>query len=217
MTDTQNLLDDLRKTRLIAVVAIPDPELSVPLAEALLKGGVNWIEITFRNDFASESLNKLQESKIFNKMYVGAGTVRTIEQAKKAIEAGVKFIVSPGFSVKVLKYVEYNSEIPFFPGVDSTIGIELACDLGLRILKFFPAGVSGGVKWLKAVKGPYFDISFIPTGGVNLETLRGFLELPNVIGCGGSFLAPRKLIIEKNWDKITEICEKAMKIVRSIE
>ncbi|MHA1680977.1 MAG: bifunctional 4-hydroxy-2-oxoglutarate aldolase/2-dehydro-3-deoxy-phosphogluconate aldolase [Promethearchaeota archaeon] len=208
------LLQDLEGSKLVAVVAIHDSARAVPLARALLAGGINFIEITFRTNCAAEALNALQSANLG--IHVGAGTVRTKEQASSAIAAGSEFIVSPGFNGDVIQLVT-NAGIPFFPGVDSTIGIEKAVARGLKILKFFPAGVSGGVKWLKAMKGPYFDIQFIPTGGVTLENMKDYLELPNVIAIGGSFLAPKQLIEEGKFDEITGICRKAREIVKNIK
>ncbi|MGV9172387.1 MAG: bifunctional 4-hydroxy-2-oxoglutarate aldolase/2-dehydro-3-deoxy-phosphogluconate aldolase [Promethearchaeia archaeon] len=211
----EKIIEDLKKNPLIAVVAIPDPHLAVPLAKALLQGGVNCIEITFRNENAAEALHNIRDASL--SIFVGAGTVRTHEDARKAIEAKTDFMVSPGLNESVIKYVQDNSEIPFFPGVDSTLGIEKAYNLGLKTLKFFPASVAGGPNWLKSVKGPYYDINFIPTGGVALANLEEYLSLPNVIACGGSFLARSHLIEDEKWDDITHTAKKAMKIVKKVK
>jgi len=213
--ETEQIVEKLEKNPLIAVVAIPNPNLAVDLAKALLEGGVNCIEITFRNKNASEALQNLKNADL--PVIYGAGTVRTIEDAKNAIKAGVHFIVSPGLNEKVIKYVQQNSDIPFFPGIDSTLGIEKAVNLGLKHLKCFPASVVGGPKWLGSMKGPYYDIKFMPTGGINLANLREYLSLPNVIACGGSFLARGNLIKQQKWDEIIQKAKKAFDIVREIK
>ncbi|MFX0101353.1 MAG: bifunctional 4-hydroxy-2-oxoglutarate aldolase/2-dehydro-3-deoxy-phosphogluconate aldolase [Candidatus Hodarchaeota archaeon] len=214
MSEEEELLHELDATKLIAVVAIDDANLAVPLANALLEGGVKFIEITFRTASASDALKALQDAKV--KIHYGAGTVRTMAQAKRAIDAGAEFMVSPGFNEEIIM-VSREAGIPFYPGVDSTLAIEKSMNLGLKVLKFFPAGVIGGVKWLKAMKGPYFDIKFIPTGGVSLSNLKEYVGLPNVIGIGGSFLSPKNLISEQKFDEITKVCKEASAIVSSIK
>ncbi len=215
MKSENEIIALLKENPLIAVVAIQNPDLAVPLAKTLLQGGVKCIEITFRNQNASQALQNLKNANL--DLIYGAGTVRTIEDAKKAIKAGVNFIVSPGFNQEVVQYVQNNSQVPFFPGIDSTLGIEQAAQMGLKNLKFFPASVSGGISWLKAMKGPYYDIQFMPTGGVGLKNLREYLSLPNVIACGGSFLARPNHIAKQKWKEITQTAKNAMKIVKSIK
>lgn len=204
----------MEKAKLVAIMTIPDAKLAIPLANAVLAGGVKIIEITFRNDQAKDALKALQAAKL--PVHYGAGTVRTIEQGKTAAEAGAEFMVSPGFNESIVKWALKNN-IPFFPGVDSTASIERACDLGLKILKFFPAAELGGPKWLKAVKEPYYDIKFIPTGGVTLENIQEYLQLPNVVALGGSFLAPKDLVQAQKFGDITAICKKAVDIVNSVK
>ncbi|MFO8018319.1 MAG: bifunctional 4-hydroxy-2-oxoglutarate aldolase/2-dehydro-3-deoxy-phosphogluconate aldolase [Promethearchaeia archaeon] len=210
----EKILQKLKKNPLIAVVAIPSPHLAVPLSAALLRGGVNCIEITFRNENAAEALYNIRDAG--KEIIVGAGTVRTKEDAQNAIDANVDFMVSPGLNKSVIKYVQNNSPLPFFPGVDSTLGIETAYKLGIKTLKYFPASVVGGVKWLKSMKGPYYDINFMPTGGVGLDNLEDYLRLPNVLACGGSFLARSHLIIDENWAEITQTAKKAVEIVNRL-
>jgi 2-dehydro-3-deoxyphosphogluconate aldolase/(4S)-4-hydroxy-2-oxoglutarate aldolase len=209
-----DLMEGLKKTRLIPLVTIPDPELAVPLAQALIAGGVNWLEITFRNDLAEEGLKKIHDAKL--PIHIGAGTVRTVYQVQKAYEAGAEFLITPGFNDAVSKFAQKH-KIPIFPGVDSTLGIEQAQDLGLSVLKFFPAAEAGGIGWLKAIQGPYYDIQFIPTGGINFTNLADYLALKNVIAVGGSFLAPNELIKEKKFDQITALAKKACDIASSIK
>ncbi|MHA1371850.1 MAG: bifunctional 4-hydroxy-2-oxoglutarate aldolase/2-dehydro-3-deoxy-phosphogluconate aldolase [Promethearchaeota archaeon] len=208
------LLADLEKSRLIPVVAIQDPDLAIPLANAILDGGIKFIEITFRTSEAESALIKLKD--VNTGIHIGAGTVRTLDQAKRAIAEEVEFLVSPGFNKKLIKYA-IDENVAFFPGVDSTIGIENSISLGLKTMKFFPAAAAGGIKWLKAMSGPYYDIKFIPTGGINLDNLKTYLGLANVIAIGGSFLAPRNLISKEKFREITRICQSALEIARSIE
>ena len=211
MAKFDEFIEQLGITKIIPMVAISNPEHAVPLSKAFIEGGINWIEVTFRNKNASESLMNIKNSGL--PIHYGAGTVRTIEQAKQAISAEVEFIVTPGFNEQVVQYILDNSDIPIMPGVDSTIGIENAVGLGLTYLKLFPASVVGGINWLKAVNAPYYDVKFIPTGGVNLDNMLDYLNMPNVVGCGGSFLAPNNLIENKKWNEITNICKKAVEIL----
>ncbi|HME56305.1 MAG TPA: bifunctional 4-hydroxy-2-oxoglutarate aldolase/2-dehydro-3-deoxy-phosphogluconate aldolase [Candidatus Lokiarchaeia archaeon] len=213
MSSIESVIADLENARLVAIVTIPDATLAVPLAKALIAGGVKIMEITFRNDQAEAALKELQAANL--PINYGAGTVRSIEQAEIAVEAGANFLISPGFNDAVIKWALDNN-IPFFPGVDSTAGIEKACDAGMKVLKFFPAAELGGPKWLKAMKDPYFDINFIPTGGVSLENLKEYLSLPNVTAVGGTFLAPKDLIQAQQFAEITAICKKAVAIVKSL-
>jgi len=212
MISSEELSIELKKTRLVAVTTIPSSDLAVPLAKSLIEGGVQFIEITFRNENAEKSIKEIKKANL--KIFLGAGTVRTIDQAEKAIEAGVQYIISPGFNPKIVSWAQ-SHKIPVYPGVDSTLGIEQAIDLGLKTLKMFPAAEIGGVAWLKAIKGPYSDINFIPTGGVDMKNLKEFLSLSNVLAVGGSFLAPSDLITQKRFDEIAKICKDAISISKS--
>ncbi len=207
-----DLNQDLKKSKLVAVVEIEDSSLAVPLANALLEGDVRFIEITFRTASAGDALLALKGAG--TGLHYGAGTVRTREQATRAITAGAEFMIAPGFNKDIIE-LSRDAGIPFYPGVDSTIGIEAAIGLGLRTLKFFPAEESGGVKWLKAMYGPYPDINFIPTGGISLVNMKEYLALPNVLGIGGSFLAPKQLIKEKKFSEITAACKNALDVMKS--
>ncbi|NMC03696.1 MAG: bifunctional 4-hydroxy-2-oxoglutarate aldolase/2-dehydro-3-deoxy-phosphogluconate aldolase [Candidatus Lokiarchaeota archaeon] len=209
-----DITKDLRDSKLIAVVEIGDANLAVPLAHALLDGGVRLIEITFRTENAGDSLMALKDAG--TGLHYGAGTVRTREQATRAIKAGAEFMVAPGFNKDIIK-LSIDAGIPFYPGVDSTLGIEAAVGLGLDTLKFFPAEESGGIKWLKAVQGPYPELKFIPTGGVSAANVKEYLEVPNVLAIGGSFLAPKQLIKEKKFGEITGACKKASAIVKALK
>ncbi|MHA1732742.1 MAG: bifunctional 4-hydroxy-2-oxoglutarate aldolase/2-dehydro-3-deoxy-phosphogluconate aldolase [Promethearchaeota archaeon] len=209
------LIDELRGARLVAVVALPSAELAVPLAEALHAGGVDWMEVTFRTEHAGRGLELVRDAGI--PVHLGAGTVRTLEQADRAVEAGAEFVVCPGLNEGLVEHVRGSSGVPVFPGVDSTLGIERGVALGLGVLKFFPAGAAGGVKWLDAVRGPYPDVEFIPTGGIGPGNLGEYLARPNVLACGGSFLAPKALVAAREWDEVTRACEGAVAIVKENE
>ena len=214
MTNNDDLLQQIDENKLIAVVAINDPKQAVPLARALLNGGVKFLEITFRTKTAAQALHELERASL--DIIYGAGTVRTADQFLDALDAGAMFMVSPGLNDKLVN-MAMDAGTPFIPGVDSTSGIENAVSLGLKVLKFFPAAVSGGVKWLKAMKGPYFDVKFIPTGGVSLSNLEGYLGVSNVLGIGGSFLAPKNLIAEGKFEDITNICKQAVGVVQKVK
>ncbi len=205
-----SLIDELRHTRIMPLATIPDPKKAVPLAQTLLDGGIKFIEITFRNEFAAPAMQQLADAGI--KIHYGAGTVRTVDQAKAAKKAGAQFLVAPGFSEAVVKFAKEQG-ILLFPGVDSTLGIEKALEYNLKVIKCFPASVIGGIEWLKAIQGPYGDVSFIPTGGVTLENLKEYLSLPNVIAAGGSFVIPADLLKAGKFHEITNICRQAVAIV----
>ena len=209
----QKLLDDLKRSLLIPVVSIENLDDVIPLAQTLQDVGIKFLEITYRNDKAGKALHILNHNDF--KLTIGAGTIRTLDQANDAVKNGAKFMVSPGFNREIVQYAK-QEDISFIPGIDSTLGIEMALSEGLKIVKFFPAEVMGGIQWLKSIKGPYFDMLFIPTGGITLENLRDYAKLSNVIGIGGSFLTPEALIARKNWDGISKICTKAMEIVENL-
>lgn len=213
MITSEELAVELRKTRLIAVTTIPSSDLAVPLAKSLIEGGVQFIEITFRNENAEKSIKEIKNANL--NIYLGAGTVRTVDQAERAMKAGVQYIVAPGFNPKIVSWAT-SHKIPVYPGVDSTLGIEQAIDAGLKTVKMFPAAEIGGVAWLKAMKGPYYDINFIPTGGVDMKNLKDFLSLSNVLAVGGSFIAPSDLLTQKKFDEIVKICKDAISISKSI-
>ncbi len=207
------LIADLRRTRILPLATIPDHQKAVPLAQALLDGGVKFMEITFRNEFAAPAMQQLADTGI--KIHYGAGTVRTVDQAKVAKKAGAQFLVTPGFGDMVVKYAQEQG-ISIFPGVDSTLGIEKALEYNLKVIKCFPASVIGGIKWLQAIQGPYSDVSFIPTGGVTLKNLKDYLSLSNVIAAGGSFVIPPDLLKAGKFGEITDICRQTVAIVEEV-
>ena len=194
----------LDKNKIIPVVVIKKYEDTLPMLEGLLKGGINCAEITFRTECAKDSI-KLACEKMPN-MTIGAGTVITSEQAISAINAGAKFIVSPGFSQSVYEVAKQN-DIPYLPGVITPTEIISARELGLKVLKFFPASVFGGTKALKALGSVFTDIQFVPTGGIDENNILEYIKLPCVKSVGGSFM------FKQGIDSISEISAKAVEIV----
>lgn len=200
------------KQRLVCVAVIDKTEDAVPLAEALLAGGLNCIEVTFRTAGAAESIAAIRKS--VPKITVGAGTLLTAEQVKEAIGAGAQFGVSPGLSESVME-IANERDFPIFPGVITPTEVMRALDLGARYLKFFPSETFGGVNALKALAGPFghTGVKFIPTGGINAASLPNYLAIPQVAAIGGSWMAEKKLVAEKNWKQITLLTAEAMKII----
>ena len=192
---------------LVPVIKIDDVSKAVPLAKALCDGGLPVAEITFRTACAAEAISLI--TKNFPDMLVGAGTVLTTEQVDRAVAAGSKFIVSPGFNPKIVKYcVERN--IPIVPGTSRPTDVEAAIELGLDTVKFFPAEAAGGIPMLSSLGGPYANIKFMPTGGIDEKNLLNYLNLKNVIACGGSFMVKNKYIDEDRFDLITADVKTAM-------
>ena len=203
----------MRRTGIVPVVVLDDAKDAVPTANALLAGGVSVMEITFRTAAAADSIKAVSEN--CPEMFVGAGTVVTPDQCKKALECGAKFIVSPGFDPEVVSWcVERN--IPITPGCVTPTEIMAAMKLGLNVVKFFPAGVYGGLKAMKALSAPFGGIEFIPTGGVDAKNLKEYLEAPFVHAVGGSWLCPKKEIATGNFDAITALCKEASQIVKEV-
>ena len=196
------MLDTLLKQPVIPVIVIENANDAEPLAEALLNGGMDVIEVTFRTEAAEEAIQRIR--KAFPEMLVGAGTVVTTDQAKRAINSGVSFGLAPGLNPDTVQYFR-TREILFIPGVMTPSEIELGLALGCKLLKFFPAGAAGGVKMLKALGGPYASqgVQFCPTGGINLENMNDYLSLPTVSTVGGSWLATKQQIADHEWDTIS--------------
>lgn len=208
------ILDQIASFRIIPVVAIDKVEHAVPLAHALLEGGLPCAEITFRTEAAEASIKAIA-GKVGD-FALGAGTVLSVEHAKRAIGAGASFIVAPGLNPKVVAYC-MQEEVPVFPGVMTPTEIEQARDLGLRVLKFFPAEQAGGVGFLKAIGGPYKTMKFIPTGGIDGSNLLNYLRLPNVLACGGSWMVKQDLISAGSFGQIRTLTSAAVDVARSVE
>jgi len=201
-------MSDLESHPIVPVIVLEDAEDAEPLAEALLAGGLQVIEITFRTDAAAESINRIVRS--FPEMLVGAGTVVTKQQAKEAIEVGSRFGLAPGTDPETISIFR-NAGIPFIPGVATASDIQTAYREGCQYLKFFPAGAIGGPSFLKSMAAPYANlgIRFCPTGGVSLDNMTDYLSLPYVFAIGGSWIATKDDIAAKNWKTITENAKQA--------
>ncbi len=182
-------LNRFRSTGVVPVVVLDDAKMPFQPRGALLAGGVNVMEITFRTAAAADSIKAVSEN--CPEMLVGAGTVVTLDQCKQALECGAKFIVSPGFDPEVVSWcVEQN--VPITPGCVTPTEIMAAMKLGLNVVKFFPAGVYGGLKAMKSLSAPFGGVKFIPTGGIDAKNLKEYLEAPFVHAVGGSWLCPKR-------------------------
>ncbi len=200
------------KQRLLCITSLDRADDAVPLAEALLAGGLNVMEITFRTAAAAESIKLIRGS--VPQMAIGAGTLLTTGNVKQAVDAGAQFGVSPGLNEAVLAEAKQN-QMPFFPGVMTPTEVDRAIGLGWKHLKFFPAENAGGAKMLKALAGPFAHtgVKFVPTGSINAALLPEYLAVPQVAAVGGSWMADRRLIAEKQWAKIAALTAEAMKII----
>jgi 2-dehydro-3-deoxyphosphogluconate aldolase/(4S)-4-hydroxy-2-oxoglutarate aldolase len=201
--------DMLGPRRIIPVIEIEKHDDAAPLAEALLAGGIDVIEVTFRTAAGALAIERIR--KAYPKMLVGAGTVVTQDQASRAIDLGVAFGVAPGLNPKIVEFF-MSSDTPFLPGVVTPSEIERALSLGCRMLKFFPAEASGGIPMLKALAGPYasLGIRFCPTGGINRDNMNDYLSLPLVTSIGGSWIATKQQIANHDWDTITRQAKDAL-------
>lgn len=209
---TDNTLDSLGLHKLVPVVVLDSACSAGPLADALIGGGLPVAEVTFRTDAAEAAIRVMSER---DGMIVGAGTVLTVEQAKRAIGAGATFIVCPGTHPPVVEYC-LEQGVPITPGVATPTDIDLGRGLGLNVLKFFPAEAYGGIKTLKALSAPYGNIRFIPTGGISAKNLPDYLALPSVLACGGSWMVDRKLVNAGEFGQISSLVSEAVKLARSI-
>ncbi|WMJ85108.1 bifunctional 4-hydroxy-2-oxoglutarate aldolase/2-dehydro-3-deoxy-phosphogluconate aldolase [Oscillospiraceae bacterium LTW-04] len=202
------ILERVSNIGIIPVIAIEDAAKAVPLAKALVAGGLPAAEVTFRTAAAEEAMRAIV--KEVPEMLVGAGTVLTPEQADRALDAGAKFIVTPGFNPEMVKYVLSKGGL-IMPGTATPGEMEQAMSLGLSAVKFFPAEQNGGIATLKAVAGPYKNLKWMPTGGVNTKNLMDYLSFNQILACGGTWMVKKELIEAENWDEITRISREAVK------
>jgi 2-dehydro-3-deoxyphosphogluconate aldolase/(4S)-4-hydroxy-2-oxoglutarate aldolase len=211
----ETLTKKIGDAALIAVLVVDDAGDAVPLAKALLRGGVSVIELTLRTPAAFEALSNIKAG--VPEIVAGIGTILTPEQLNQAKERGAAFGVAPGCNPSVINAAE-KLGFPYAPGVSTASEIETAYEKGCKTLKFFPSESLGGISYLKNVNAPYahLGIRYIPLGGIGIGNMKDYLENEAVLALGGSWLAPRNLINEKNWDKISKNCEEAMKIVREL-
>ena len=208
------ILKKISSYGIVPVIKIDDIEKAVPLAKALCDGGLPIAEVTFRTEQAAEAIARI--AKEVPEMLVGAGTVLTCEQADRATYAGAKFIVSPGLNGKVVTLCTQKG-IPITPGVSSPSEMETALELGLEVVKFFPAEQAGGVAFLKAVSGPYPTLKFMPTGGISAANLNDYLAFPKVIACGGSWMVKPELIEAGDFTTITALTREAVNSMLGFE
>lgn len=199
---------------IVPVVKIHALEDTLPLANALLEGGIDVAEITYRSEFASDAIALIH--KELPNMLVGAGTVLSVEQASDAVNAGARFIITPGLNIDVITWC-LQHDVPIFPGVSSASELEIALSNGITTVKFFPAESSGGAKKLKDLLAPYPHVKFIPTGGINEKNIHEYLSLPNVLAIGGSFMLPNDALQEKDWGKIQQLSKHAIKHMLGFE
>lgn len=209
-----SVLKQIQKLGIVPVVVLNDVSEAEPVAKALCSGGLPVAEVTFRTDAAEESI-KIMSQK-FPQMLIGAGTVLTIEQVELAVKAGAKFIVSPGFNPKVVKYC-LDKNIPVCPGCNSPSDMEQALEMGLDVVKFFPAEQSGGIKAIKAMAAPYVNLKFMPTGGINSKNINEYLSFNKIIACGGSWMVSGELVKNREFDKMEELTREAVMTVHGFE
>ncbi len=203
------LILKLKNLKIIPVVTITSLAEAAPLADALIEGGLPCAEITLRTDTGLAAIKSLSKN---NSILIGAGTVLTKDQASKAQDAGAQFVVSPGINPKVVQHC-LDQKIPIIPGISNPTDIEMALELGLTNLKFFPAEAYGGVKTLKALGGPYPMVDFMPTGGITADNINDYLKLNSVIACGGSWMVKTDWLKNGQYDKVVEATKNAVKTV----
>ncbi len=201
------IIEVLQISPIIPVVVIENIKDAVPLAQSLVEGGIQIIEVTLRSSCALEAIELI--AKNVPKMHVGAGTILNPTQLEQAQNRGAEFLISPGLTIKLLEHAK-KKDMPLIPGVSSSSEVMQALELGYNALKFFPAEYCGGVKLLNAFNGPFKGVKFCPTGGISIDNMHSYLNLENVLCVGGSWLTPKNLIQNKEWDKITEICKRSL-------
>ncbi|MCA2016651.1 bifunctional 4-hydroxy-2-oxoglutarate aldolase/2-dehydro-3-deoxy-phosphogluconate aldolase [Vibrio tritonius] len=201
--------EQLSNIKVVPVIAIKDASKAVKLAQVLSENGLPCAEVTFRTDAAVEAIKHIREA--YPNMLIGAGTVLTPQQVDQAIDAGVDFIVSPGFNPTTVKYCQQR-DITIIPGINSPSLVEQAMEMGLKTLKFFPAEPSGGVSMLKAMSAVY-PVKFMPTGGVNPKNVKDYLALPAVIACGGTWMVPNDLIDNEKWDELAALVKQVAEVI----
>jgi 2-dehydro-3-deoxyphosphogluconate aldolase/(4S)-4-hydroxy-2-oxoglutarate aldolase len=209
--DMDPVLRQLNQLRILPLIVIDDPDDAVPLAQALVDGGLPCAEVTFRTPAAARAIRAIADAN--PDILLGAGTVLTRDQAVLALASGARFIVTPGFNPAIVDYCQ-EAGVPVFPGVCTPTEVDAALRKGLSIVKFFPAEPMGGVSFLKAIAAPYSMMRFIPTGGINAKNLSAYLALDVVVACGGSWLAPQEWIRGREFDRITAETKRAVQASR---
>ena len=206
-----DVLKAIEHMKLVPVVVLEDKNNAIPLGEALLGAGLPIVEVTFRTAEAAKSISILR--KEFPEMLIGAGTVLKIEQVKAAVDAGSKFIVTPGFNPTIVDYCIAKNRI-IIPGINNPSLIEWGLERGLDLFKFFPAVLSGGISMLNTFYGPYPTVKFMPTGGINEKNMIEFLKLKNVVACGGSWIVKKDLISSGNFEEIKSLTKSALSKIK---
>jgi len=206
-------LATLSRIGLVPVITIDSPRDAVPLAEALLDGGIGCAEVTFRTPSGGEAIHGI--SSTCGELLVGAGTVLTVEQAEQATQAGARYVVAPGFDPAVVDWCQAHN-VPVIPGVATPTEISMALARGLDLLKFFPAEAMGGVQMLRALSAPFASVRFVPTGGITAANLPQYLALPNVAACGGSWMAKESMISAGKFTEIARLSRQARAIVHQV-
>ena len=208
------VLEKISKIGIVPVVVLDDAKDAEPLAEALIKGGLPCAEVTFRTAAAEESIRIMAQK--FPEMLVGAGTVLTTEQVDRAVNAGAKFIVSPGLNPKIVKYC-IEKGVPVTPGTSNPSDVEAAIELGLDVVKFFPAEAAGGLNMIKSKAAPYTQMKFMPTGGINAKNICDYLAFDKIIACGGSWMVKKDLVAAGKFDEIQALTEEAVRTMLGFE
>ncbi|MCI5904675.1 MAG: bifunctional 4-hydroxy-2-oxoglutarate aldolase/2-dehydro-3-deoxy-phosphogluconate aldolase [Oscillospiraceae bacterium] len=208
------VIEEISKIGIVPVIALDDAKDAEPLAKALCKGGLPCAEVTFRTAAAEESIRIMSEK--FPELLVGAGTVLTTEQVDRAVGAGAKFIVSPGLNPKVVAYCT-SKNIPVVPGCSNPSDVEQAIELGLDVVKFFPAEAAGGLKMIKAMSAPYTSVKFMPTGGINADNVIEYLNFGKIVACGGSWMVSKDMIAAGEFDKIENLTRAAVEKMLGFE
>ncbi|MEJ2079892.1 MAG: bifunctional 4-hydroxy-2-oxoglutarate aldolase/2-dehydro-3-deoxy-phosphogluconate aldolase [Acidobacteriota bacterium] len=207
------IIDQFGELGVVPVIVIEDPEDAVPLAEALMRAGLPALEVTFRTAVAAEALERIKRR--FPDLFLGAGTVLTAEQVRKARDSGASFVISPGLDARLVEFCLEQGLTPF-PGVCSPSEIQAALGLGLNVLKFFPSEAMGGLEYLRAVSGPFPMVRFIPTGGINTRNLADYLSFDRVLACAGTWIARRQWLSQKRFDLIEKEAAEAVRIVGTV-
>ena len=208
-----DILKKIEEIGIVPVVVIEDAKDAVPLAKALIEGGIPVAEVTFRTAAAEDTIRAIKEA--YPEMLVGAGTVLTDEQADRALSAGASFIVSPGLNPAHVSYVLSKGAL-MIPGVFTPSEIETGLSLGLEVLKFFPAEPSGGLPMIKALTSAFVNLKLLPTGGINLENAEAYLKDPHILAVGGSWMVKKDLIREGRFDEIRRMTEEAASLVKRV-
>jgi len=206
----KSIQDMLEEFGIIPVIKIENAEDAIPLAKALIDGGLPAAEVTFRTAAAEQAIKNITGE--YPDILVGAGTILTTEQAQRALDAGAKFIVSPGFNPKVVDYC-LEKNVLVTPGISTPSELEAALEKGLKILKFFPAESLGGLNFLKSMSAPYGGVKFIPTGGVDAGNLLPYLKFNKVFACGGSWMVKSDMIVARKFDEITKLVKEALTVM----